>query len=104
MDYTSIIVALVAGGAAFKFLEKVFELWFGSGKSLRDELRGEIARLEGIIKGLEGKVDHLEGEVDSWKSKVDEWRHKYYSLLEKYTRAKTELAFLKGEPITDEEE
>lgn len=52
------------------------------GKSLRDELRGDIERLEGRIKELDDKVVHLETEVETWKGKVDEWRNKYYSLYE----------------------
>lgn len=62
------------------------------GKSLRDELREDIERLEGRIKDLDTKVDHLEAEVETWKAKVDEWRVKYYELLEQHQLLKIAAA------------
>lgn len=62
------------------------------GKSLRDELRDEIARLEKNINNLNDKVDHLEAEVEEWKVKVDEWRHKYFTLFEEHQLLKIAAA------------
>lgn len=99
-----LVVALVGGGAIFKVVEKLLGVYFGSGRSLRDELRGEIARLDGLVKGLEEKVDHLEAEVESWKKVVDEWRVKYYTLLAKYIRVRSKLAHVTGETVPEDEE
>lgn len=116
-EYVEILIALLGGGAAFSFLGKLLELLFNRGKTLRDELRQEIARLEGNIKELDAKIIHLEAEIETWKNKVDEWRNKYYALMEEYqllkvaTAAKdqliaalqAELARLKGEDPQEEE-
>lgn len=110
-EYLEILIALLGGGAGFAFLGKMLELLFSRGKALRDELRAEIARLEGNIKALDAKVVHLENEVETWKTKVDEWRNKFYALLEEHQLLKVavvakdqliaalqaELAHLKGE-------
>lgn len=62
------------------------------GKSLRDELRDEIARLEKNINCLNDKVENLEAEVEEWKGKVDEWRNKYYVLYEDHQLLKLAAA------------
>ncbi len=116
-EYIEILIALLGGGAVFSFLGKLLELLFNRGKTLRDELRQEIARLENNIKELEAKIIHLEAAIETWKSKVDEWRNKYYALMEEHhllkvaTAAKdqliaalqAELARLKGEDPQEEE-
>lgn len=81
--YFQLALALLTGGASVKFLE----LLFGRGKSLRDELRSEIARLEGRIKALDTKVDALEVEVEEWKDKAQEWRNRFYELQQRYQSA-----------------
>lgn len=83
-NWVAILVALIGGGALWKFLEAVVLPLFNKGKTLRDELRGEIARLEAHITALENKVDTLEAEVETWKSRVDEWRAKYFATLQEY--------------------
>lgn len=70
---TQVVVALLGGGA----LVKLLEWWTNRGKSLRDELRQEIARLE-------NRINHLEEELSKWQERVDEWKSKYYSLLREY--------------------
>ena len=81
-EYLEVLLAVLGGGAVFTFLSKALELFFHRGKSLRDELRTDIVRLETTIIGLQARITMLEGEVETWKNKVDEWRNKYYELLE----------------------
>ncbi len=99
---------------AGKYIDRDNEV-IQQGKSLRDELREDISRLEGRIKELDDKVDHLETEVETWKGKVDEWRNKYYELLDRYQllrladaakeqallNLRGELARLRGTPPQD---
>jgi chromosome segregation ATPase len=92
VDWTPIIVAFIGGGAGYKAFEKIFDLALNRGKSVRDELRQEIARLEGNIQGLEKKVDHLEAEVETWKTKVDEWKLKYFELFKQHQLLEVALA------------
>lgn len=79
--------ALAAGLTAFatrlagKWIDRDNE-HLTQGKSLRDELREDIERLEGRLKETETKISHLEAEVETWKGKVDEWRNKYFTLYE----------------------
>jgi chromosome segregation ATPase len=99
VDPVSFIATFLGGGALLTFIGKLLELWLGRNKSLRDELRAEIGRLEGNIKALEGKVQHLENEVETWKNRVDEWRLKYFTLLEEHQLLKLAAA-AKDQAIT----
>lgn len=113
MEIANTIAAVLGGGAIFTFISKMVELWLNKGKSVRDELREEIARLEARIQVLSTKVDTLENEIESWKARVDDWRNKYYALVEEHHLLKLadaeksqfiealqlELAGLRGETI-----
>lgn len=82
-----IVLALLTGGVGVK----IIEWFFVHNKTLRDELRHEIARLENRIKELDAKVNLLEDEVEQWKGKVEEWRNKYYELQQRHQSALLQL-------------
>jgi len=86
-----LLIALVGGGALFKFLEKIYDRYSNRGKEQNDEWRSEIARLEKRTQDLESKVIHLEAEVEAWKGRTDEWRGKYQEVQAENTRLETEL-------------
>lgn len=92
-----VLIALVGGGALFKFLEKVWDSYTGRGKAQRDEWRAEIARLEERTKGLEDKVTRLEAEVEAWKDRTDEWRGKYQTIQAEKMALEQELRLKTGE-------
>jgi chromosome segregation ATPase len=83
-EWLELLIAVVGGGAIFQFLSTLVTLVFNRGKSLRDELRGEIARLDGQITRLGQHIDRLEAEIEVYKQRVDEWRTKYFALFEAY--------------------
>lgn len=87
-------LALLTGGVGVKLVEH----FFGRGRSLRDELRQEIARLENRIKELDTKVNQLEDEIEQWKGKAEEWRNKFYELQQRHQGALLQLQ-LKDEHI-----
>lgn len=92
--YIQLALALLTGGVGVKLIE----LFFGRGRSLRDELRHEIARLENRIKELDSKVNLLEDEIEQWKGKAEEWRNKFYELQHRHQAALLQLQ-LKDEHI-----
>lgn len=69
-----LLIAALSGGALLKFIENAGQwLLYNRGKSVRDELRTEIQRLE-------TRINQLEAEVERQKKANDDWRDKYNTL------------------------
>lgn len=78
-DALPIILALFGGGALLKFVEFLISLIANGGKSVRQELREEIARLQ-------KEIDKLKEELAERDSKLNDFREERLLLLAKIQR------------------
>lgn len=98
-EVVSLVVALVGGGALYKFLEQLIELFAHKGKSVREELRTEIARLEKTIQEQQGRIDVLTERLSAEAVRTTEWRERYLE-LQQHTNSLLVSAEAKDAQIT----
>jgi predicted RNase H-like nuclease (RuvC/YqgF family) len=79
-EWATILAAIFGGGALYKTLESIALTLINKGKTVRDELREEIARLERKIDDQDDEIRQLKLEIAAKITAIDEWREKYYRL------------------------
>lgn len=81
-----LLSAIVGGGALYKMIEAIVLTIINKGKTTREELREEIARLEAKIREQEIKIEHLQDEIDEQLSEKNEQLTRNIELLSEVSR------------------
>lgn len=80
-DLALILTALLGGGALYKMLESVTVAFISRKKTVWEELREEIGRLQDKIRDQDVRMEKMQADIDRKNTVIDAYREKNIQLL-----------------------
>lgn len=90
-DFALILTALIGGGALYKMLESVLVAFISRKKTVWEELREEITRLQEKIRDQDTRIEKLQTDIDRKNTVIDSYREKNLQLLAQVQRLEHQI-------------